>query len=429
MRLAVIGRDRHVDQLVRSAQHAATIDVVAFFPDAVGDHLPGVIARQDWESLEAEGDVDAIILASAGSDFLERRASQLRMLIQTDLPILAVHPPCEAIVAFEIEMQADPERARLITYQPWRDQPGWERVRQVVETGEPLGQVTQIIMERRVERPMTVTTALAQDATIARRLIGPIRQVSSVAAVGDGPDGPIQLLGGQREETTIGSPNGGAAPPSIRWSPQYVPPFCDLRVQLVGQSGAATLQWNDGEPPSWRVGEQSEPFEVVDAPAEALQRLRQLLNTEAPGLNDWVEAARGTEIAEAAQRSSRRGRAVELYEESHSERDTFKGVMAASGCLLLLMILLGFIIAAVIEGVRFPYARKAYQRQVEAAERAGRPLPEQTTPTWIRLIPAYPVVVFLLLQTLWFVARRSPKGVTQPPEDPPNARGRSGPAP
>lgn len=422
MRLAVIGRDRHVDQLVSTAQDSADIDVVVFYPDSQSDHLPGVVARDGWEALEAENDIDAILIAAPTAQNLDRRAEQLRVLIHCDIPILAVHPACEAIVAFEVEMQAEPEKIRLLTYQPWRDHAVWASVAQAIQEPGSLGQVDQVLFERRLPNNdrHAAAVALAQDACIVRKLVGPIRQVSSVVETHEGPVGPVQMVSGQ-----IDSDNDSRQTPSIRWSPLHLPPLCDLRVQLIGEQGTASLEWNEGESPQWTRDDKTVTVDDSDPAERVLEKLRNLN----PGLNDWVEAARGTEVAEAAARSRKRGRAVELYEESHSEQDTFKGVMAATGCLLLLLILLGFIIGAVVEGVRFPYARKAYQERLEAAEKSGEPLQQERTPLWIRLIPAYPVLIFLLLQTLWFVAKRGPPagtsrgatGTTLPPEPPTNA--------
>ncbi len=128
MRLAVVGRDRQIDQLVRTAQEENGFDVVVFYPDAPGDRLPGVVARDGWESLTVEPNIDGILIASATRETEARRADQLRTLIHAGTPLLVVHPACEAIVSFELEMQAEAEEVRLLTYRPWADHPVWGRV-------------------------------------------------------------------------------------------------------------------------------------------------------------------------------------------------------------------------------------------------------------------------------------------------------------
>jgi hypothetical protein len=403
MRLAVIGRDRYIDQLVFAARKREDIQVVLFYPDSPGDQLPGVSATEGWESLAAETDVDAVLVAAAKETTRERRAEQLRMLIQMDLSLLVVHPGCEAIVAFEIEMQAEAESVRLITYQPWASHPVWDSVANCIRNPGSLGSVSQVVLERRLERDdhQIALHALAQDACIIRRLIGPIQRISALSSDASGlASSAIQMVAGPQQDVQADAPTSPR--PTAQWSRLHLPPVCDLRVQLIGSLATATLQWQEGQAPQWIVDGQEVQLARFDAADNALERLRNLQ----PGLDDWIEASRGTELAEAAERSGKRGRAVDLYEESHTEENTFKGVMAASGCMLLLMILLGFVIGAVVEGVRFPYAKKIYQARVKEAARTGQVITSHTYPLWLRLMPAYPVVFFLLLQTLWFVTAR-----------------------
>ncbi|MBL9084547.1 MAG: hypothetical protein JNK76_22280 [Planctomycetales bacterium] len=68
----------------------------------------------------------------------------------------------------------------------------------------------------------------------------------------------------------------------------------------------------------------------------------------------WREALADLELVEAVERSLRRGRTVELFHEEASEEGTFHGVMAAGGCLIL-MLGIGLAIAATMVG-RFKFA-------------------------------------------------------------------------
>src|SRR5262249_6311802 len=54
----------------------------------------------------------------------------------------------------------------------------------------------------------------------------------------------------------------------------------------------------------------------------------------------WLAACRDQEAAEAVDRSLARGRTIELFNEEHTEEESFKGIMAMGGCLLLVMSLL-----------------------------------------------------------------------------------------
>jgi hypothetical protein len=53
----------------------------------------------------------------------------------------------------------------------------------------------------------------------------------------------------------------------------------------------------------------------------------------------WENACRANEIADSVEISLKKRRAIELYDEEISEHSTFKVVMAAGGCLILLGIL------------------------------------------------------------------------------------------
>ena len=51
----------------------------------------------------------------------------------------------------------------------------------------------------------------------------------------------------------------------------------------------------------------------------------------------WLAACRDQEAAEAVDRSLARGRTIELFNEEHTEEESFKSVMAMGGCLLLVI--------------------------------------------------------------------------------------------
>ena len=49
-----------------------------------------------------------------------------------------------------------------------------------------------------------------------------------------------------------------------------------------------------------------------------------------------------------------RGRTIELFAEEHTEEESFKGIMAMGGCLLLVMALGVLVVAVIVEGLRLP---------------------------------------------------------------------------
>ncbi len=68
-----------------------------------------------------------------------------------------------------------------------------------------------------------------------------------------------------------------------------------------------------------------------------------------PEKPDWVDAARSAELTETIDRSLKRGRTVELYNEEYSEASTFKGLMSAIGCCLLVVGILVVVVVGVLE--------------------------------------------------------------------------------
>ena len=138
------------------------------------------------------------------------------------------------------------------------------------------------------------------------------------------------------------------------------------------------------------VSDSPETWQPAD---EFLQRLAE--NGDAPksvAWTTWDEACRSLEVTDAVERSIRRKRTIELYHEQVTEQETFKSVMAAGGCGMLLWVLMLLLIAGVVEGLH---------------------LPLRETFIW-RLWPVFlfvPLAVFLALSTL--AARVSAQRTTQ----------------
>ncbi len=80
----------------------------------------------------------------------------------------------------------------------------------------------------------------------------------------------------------------------------------------------------------------------------------------------WQRAVRAFEVAWAAERSLRRGRAVELHFGTASERTQFKSHMTAAGCSLLFLTLLLLIAALLVAPLIDP--RSTLERRAAAAE-------------------------------------------------------------
>src|SRR5438046_4016248 len=132
----------------------------------------------------------------------------------------------------------------------------------------------------------------------------------------------------------------------------------------------------------------TEPASLANDAEQVFSWLTHAMETdEFYDADSWLAACRDQEAAEAVDRSLARGRTIELFNEEHTEEESFKGIMAMGGCLLLVMALGVLFVAVVVEGLR---------------------LPMRVWPLW-RLWPFYllvPIVAFLLLQLLQVVVKR-----------------------
>jgi hypothetical protein len=143
---------------------------------------------------------------------------------------------------------------------------------------------------------------------------------------------------------------------------------------------------------------------TVDAPNVAKQLIHGLPQWihMAPDQR-WSDASRAQEVTELAERSTERGRTLELYHEDHSEEETFKGVMAVGSCAILMLSLVILIVGSVIEGIRLPYVNHPQSGVDDGSNDPTGSTSVQPAPRgalWVRLWPVYPIAFFLLLQLL-----------------------------
>jgi hypothetical protein len=312
------------------------------------------------------------------------------------VPMIVVCPACEAIVGFEIEMIRRDTKAIIIPYVPQASHPVLDHLSQwVLQVDEsPVGRVEQVVLEReQADRSrQAVLVQLARDASVMREFIGTIQTVSAsgpVTAIGRDPLGPKtkELPSLANLSVHLGGDDGLSG----RWSIAPTAGEEVGRLSLIGQRGKVVLQMPaTGD---WSLlmpgGEvKTEPAYLDDDAQQAFSWLSHAIETDAfYDPESWLAACRDQEAAEAVDRSLARGRTIELFNEEHTEEDSFKGVMAMGGCLLLVMALGVLFVAVIVEGLR---------------------LPMRTWPLW-RLWPFYllvPIGAFLLLQLLQLAVKR-----------------------
>jgi hypothetical protein len=416
MRIALLGADEEALALVR---HAVLLDGHALvaacdvgpWSDQLPALAPGARLEDNWESLVLGSMADAVIVARGltsqarvtGFDDVERRADQLRKLAAAAVPLLVVAPASEAIVGFEIEMIRRDVGGTIVPYSPGRQHPALDRLSNwLTDLDEsPVGPIEQILLERQQgDRSRgAVLVQLARDAAIVRRLVGDIRAVSASGPpreAGRDPLGPkpTALPPLANLSVTI----GGQLETPVRWS---IGPVVDTeggRLVLVGQRGRCVLHMPEAGP--WRLelpGAAAAEIDTqhaaphVEAEAVLADLKQRMLATRSSGQEAgdgaWLAACRDQEVAEAVDRSLARGRTIELFNEQHTEEESFKGVMAMGGCLLLSATLVMVFVVALVEGLQLPLREMGFW---------------QAWPLYVLL----PLGVFLLLQLLGFAVKK-----------------------
>jgi hypothetical protein len=142
-------------------------------------------------------------------------------------------------------------------------------------------------------------------------------------------------------------------------------------MTLLGSDGRATISMP--EVGLWRsqIQSASSPGATLDVShrelgqtaLEVIRRTRRLTSeanvdrqsaTVDADLPNWEDACRALELVDLTEESVRRGKTLTVNNERLTEEDTFKGMMAAGGCLLLMATLMLLFLVAVVDGLRLP---------------------------------------------------------------------------
>jgi len=430
MRFALLGCDDDMARLVARAVRDRWHTVVAarvepIWRERLASILPNCEWLDGWESLLAEDRVDAVLVGHerVAGDSTEA----LKKLVQAGVPILATHPLGDPLLALELEMIRSDGRGPIVAHYPGCRHPAVAQLAPWVRGGDssPLGKVEQVVLERSLadRERRAVTSQLARDADLLRELLGKVTQVN---AMGPSPDAEVwsnlsvQLAG--RPAKSDGTQPAGDGP-LARWSVEPVVGSPQGKLTLIGSRGRVTLSM-PADPSAWKldVSGANVPAESLgavawpewDGDAAALEMLAKSISDPAAVSPSWPAICRDLEVADTVELSLRRGRLIELHHDTVTEEDTFKGVMSAVGCLLLLIVPMVLLGAAILDGLRV-----ASRGVTPSGAAGGAGLAAETStpgrPWWPFFLVA-PLLVFLLLQALRIVARRSPR-VANPSEN------------
>jgi len=358
MKFALLGLDEDALQLARavteSAEHElAWLCAYEAGPPHLVESLRSVAqsakVAEDWAVLCEPGAVDAVIVARSGDE--DARADALRRLVQQKVPVLAVHPVADSmLVYYELDMIRSETNCVMMPYLPARWHPAAQRIAGWLAPGAEgeLGTTEQLVVERHMHdrSKRTVLDHFARDVDLIRSACG---EINRIGAMGVGAD---ELAYANLNVHTSG-PRGIP----VRWSVAPVDQAAEGRISIIGSRGRALLTMPPNGPWKIRLPGKDEPAQAYadwSPPNEAIRRFSRAVTGETPS-PDWIDAARSVELAEAVERSLRKGRTLELHFEDFTEEGTFKGTMTSVGCGLLVGGLVLMVMIAVLDTLGVPW--------------------------------------------------------------------------
>ncbi|MDG2385575.1 MAG: hypothetical protein P8N76_28155 [Pirellulaceae bacterium] len=356
MKIATLGYDHDLRELIRYVMATTEHTVVACFDPGAGREELAAIAPmavntdESWEALLTGSVADMVCVAARPEQTrqAEQRDEQLRKLVQGPSPLIIIPPSCQMIVGFELEMIRQDSECLMIPYHPVLYHPDYQRLRQIVNGAEssPLGKIEQLVWERQANHRdrSSVLHAFSRDACVLRDLLV---NVSRLAAMGGSDD--------DNALANLGVHLTGDSDRLARWSIGPISQAAGAKLTVIGSQQTASLI----------MPERSFDFELLldgvkqqaesgSPPAQLLKVVTQEIEKSSSGTNNWEPVCRALELEEAVERSARRGRTIELHNEMVTERETFKGMMAAGGCGLLLWVMTMLLIAGIVEGLQLP---------------------------------------------------------------------------
>jgi predicted dehydrogenase len=380
MRLALLGSDEDLKSLLRDIPANASISIVAAYEALERDLplaalLPGVERSDNWESLLVRDDVDLVIVASPrtllptadGLDPKVRRLDQLKKLAQAGVHLLVSHPGVDLLDGYEVEMLRREGGGMIIPWFPTIAQDAWRELAEwlgSVSGEETAPALVHADWKRNVRGKFKhdVFDAVARDLMLMERLFGKLKRVTALGGPAIGSNETRQ-----QDWLSLTVQIEAARGDVVRWS--VLPGEPDSRADISFAGGGD--EWRLSIPQSTDAGwafvnrKGSTPIADWQPENEALgvSAYCDRLKKEPARFGEvWLEPCRSLETLAAVERSLQRGRTIELSQADQTEEHAFKGVMATSGCMLLLVMLFGVFVVSLVEGLQLPLRNWAVWR-------------------------------------------------------------------
>ena len=300
---------------------------------------------------------EALVIVSGGGD-PQAKENILRNLARDGVPLVLVQPACSAIFAIELDMVQRDTGAPMIPVHAAALHPAIDRLhRWLGESDLPIGKVEQVVFERNAaDRSDTAVRAhLAQDAILLRRLIGQFQKVGAMQA------------GQEKSLSNLSAHMTGKHDAIARWSIGPLRDQPSATLSLVGERGSVTLTMPDQGPWQLQASDSEMDTSLPDFDAEhaMVDQIESGIAGHYGKLN-WEDAFRSLDFADTACESVRRGKTLTINNERLTEEDTFKSMMAAGGCLIILVLPLLLLMVSLVDGMKLPYDKQVVVDVVES---------------------------------------------------------------
>ena len=356
MNLLLLGVNEAMLSLLQTMAHSDRFRVLGWYQSLDSQEqlralFPAGRRINDEEEFSRTSVNSVVVVAGGGDDAI--REGLLRDLARDSVPLVLLQPACSAIMSVELDMIQRDTNAPMIPIHLDAMQPGIAYLASVARNSESsIGRLQQIVMERATDdrSDEQVRATLARDALLLRELVGGFDKVGAMQA------------GDDKSLANLSVHLTGTSGVIARWSVGPVSDFHGATLALVGDQGRMTLRMPKDA--TWELESSGNPqiaslddVELqTDTSTALIHQIERGLDGE-PIRPTWEDAFRCTDLADVASESIRRGKTLSVSNARVTEEDTFKSMMAAGGCLIILVLPFLLLFVSLIDGMKIPFSK------------------------------------------------------------------------